>query len=718
MPSKHLGILQPRDYYGEVTGTVTMMSHAPRDGEEGDGHSEDDGLKKGPGGVVLNPQPQNDPNDPLNWPMWRRDLALGIIGFHSFIIGGQSSMLAAAFTTFSEEFNKSQGTIAYLVGGFMLAMGVGSIFFAPTAVLYGKRLVYLVSQLVFIGGAIWGGCANSFGSLMGARILMGIGGSPTESLPSSSIAEIYFLHERAYRLGIYTLLMLGGKNIVPMVAGFVIGDVGWNWVFWILTIIVSANFALMFFFVPETWWDRTPTPDKRSVRETELAREARASSLRSRTSSLADLSRAHSSMSIPRLRPSETMRPSHDIDVERHAEKEDQSADTTATTVTTAPSNNGEVPSTGGESSTANDAIVEGAQPADSEKTAPATEGTNSAPAEAPVISPRKKLERHPTFALDEEVAAHRETSTGGVLEPRRTESREFDPAERAQHYLRPHLRRGVSAGSELNPKKTYKEMLKVYNGRYTDDKYWMVALRPFFLLLYPGVLFSTFIYSLSVVWLIVISETISHIMSAPPYNFSITSVGLLYIATFIGGCLGSAVAGRFSDLIVRAMSRRNNGTYEPEFRLMMIGPVLISICIGMMGFGWSTFEEDMWVVPAIFLGVLGFGCSLGSTTAITYAVDSYKMFAAEALVTLNMTKNTMGFLFSLFVPQFVSGQGSRNSFVVFGSIEIFVCLFGIPLYFYGKRVRHWTDRANLMKYLYVDDDDNDDQETLGNRSA
>ena len=31
--------------------------------------------------LILTPQPSEDPNDPLNWPQWQKDLQLVILGF-------------------------------------------------------------------------------------------------------------------------------------------------------------------------------------------------------------------------------------------------------------------------------------------------------------------------------------------------------------------------------------------------------------------------------------------------------------------------------------------------------------------------------------------------------------------------------------------------------------------------------------------------------------
>ena len=191
-------------------------------------------------------------------------------------------------------------------------------------------------------------------------------------------------------------------------------------------------------------------------------------------------------------------------------------------------------------------------------------------------------------------------------------------------------------------PPKTFSQTLRPWNGRLRHDDWLKVAIRPFILFAYPAILWSTLVYSLSVGWLIVLSETMSTIFRTPAYtyNFSALGTGLIYISPFIGGILGTAVAGKVSDIIVRFLARRNGGIYEPEFRLLMALPVAITTSIGLMGFGWSAAEHDKWIIPAIFFGVISFGCSLGSTTAITFAVDSYRQYAGEALVTLNFSKS------------------------------------------------------------------------------
>lgn len=188
--------------------------------------------KTSDGRIVLDPQPDDSVNDPLNWPMWRRDAALISLGFYCLMGGGMTTVLAAGFNQVAQTYGVSTQRVAYTTGLYMMGLGLGSVVMSPTAILYGKRPVYLLGATLFILSAVWCAASPNYPSLVLARIFQGVAVSPVECLPSATIAEIFFLHERAYRVGIYTLLLLGGKNLIPLVSAAIIGSLGWRWVFW------------------------------------------------------------------------------------------------------------------------------------------------------------------------------------------------------------------------------------------------------------------------------------------------------------------------------------------------------------------------------------------------------------------------------------------------------------------------------------------------------
>lgn len=184
------------------------------------------------GKFILEPQPEDSLNDPLNWPSWRRDVALLSLGFYCMLGGGMTPVLAAGFEEVAATYDVSIPQVALTTGLYMMGLGVGSVVFSPTAILFGKRPVYLVGIVLFIVSAIWCALSPNYASLVVARIFMGLAVSPVECLPSATIAEIFYLHERAYRLGIYTLLLLSGKNLIPLVSAAIVQRLSWRWVFW------------------------------------------------------------------------------------------------------------------------------------------------------------------------------------------------------------------------------------------------------------------------------------------------------------------------------------------------------------------------------------------------------------------------------------------------------------------------------------------------------
>lgn len=596
-------------------------------------------------------------------------------------------ILAAGFNKVAAAYDVSTQQVAFTTGFYMLGLGLGSVVMSPTAILYGKRPVYLLGATLFVISAIWCAASPNYPSLVVARIFQGFAVSPVECLPSATIAEIYFLHERAYRVGIYTLLLLGGKNLIPLVSAAIIQGLSWRWVFWIVAMIVGMCLVLLFFFVPETFWDRTPRPRvHKHKRPSRGVSDLVSHGFRGRRPYVQPLEESTEQADLdPALAPKKSKH-AHVGFADDHPEHGDQAVETEKS-----------------------DFVFEAGNATDGDRTTtqpptPANEKDDDFLQPLPhVLVPGA----HPDDL---------ETARSAAISPARTES--LEPA-------------GTSLPTTLQytnrlrerPKIPYSQLLRVWNGRIAQDSWYRVAVRPFVLFAYPAVLWSTVVYSLSVGWLIVLSESVAHIFeSKAHYNFTALQTGLIYISPFVGGLLGTAVAGKVSDIITRFMTRRNGGIYEPEFRLVMAIPIALSTVIGLMAFGWSAEIGDSWIVPTIFFGLISFGCCLGSTTAITFCVDSYRQYAGEALVTLNFSKSMLhyhqflfvlfdltsflladilhGLVFSLFIVDWLDADGSRTVFLSIGGIQLFFMLMSIPMYIYGKRARMWTVRKRLMERL------------------
>ncbi|TVY40433.1 putative MFS-type transporter [Lachnellula occidentalis] len=689
---------------------------------------EQEGKKTTPdGAIILDPQPDESNNDPLNWPKWRRDCSLLSLGLYCMVGGGMTPVLAAGFTNVASTYNVTVPKVALTTGLYMMGLGVGSVIVSPTAILFGKRPVYLASAILFVATSVWCAASPSYNSLLVARIIQGISVSPVECLPSATIAEIFFLHERAYRIGIYTLLLLGGKNLVPLVSAAIIQSLSWRWVFWIVSMVVGFVGVLLFFFLPESFWDRTPRPKSRKPSRNVSRNASRVSLFSSKKNFHAVPNMKESSQvdgttddgrtgklaikNLPTLelpqRPSsaQTSARNHHVgfagDEVEKKDIEGQKGDghlLTPDQVHVAKTGSGRnglklnhtLPSPGSfdPAHEFRDRVtpVGGAPPTPALHTlnSPFYSDCESGTGDYLTSRPTHQTytEHLPRISDNEE--------TPPVALPMVLPTEKSPVVKPYTHHLR------------QRPPLTFVQQLKPFNGRLTHDNWFKVALRPFILFAYPAVLWSAGVYSCAVGWLIVLSESVAVVYrSKDTYGFSALSTGLIYLSPFIGGVLGTAVAGKVSDIIVRAMSRRNGGLYEPEFRLVMAAPVALTTVIGLMGFGWSVQVHDSWIVPTIFFGIISFGCSLGSTTAITFCVDSYRQYAGEALVTLNFSKNIFhGLVFSLFFNEWLTDEGTKMVFIWLGVIQLILMASSVPMYIFGKRARMWTVRKNLMEKL------------------
>lgn len=90
--------------------------------------------------IILVPQPSDDPNDPLNWPLWKRDMSLVILSILSVIASTLSPLLAANTVTLSLLFNKDFAAMALATGYHLLGVGVAGFLFVASARVWGSGI--------------------------------------------------------------------------------------------------------------------------------------------------------------------------------------------------------------------------------------------------------------------------------------------------------------------------------------------------------------------------------------------------------------------------------------------------------------------------------------------------------------------------------------------------------------------------------------------------
>lgn len=124
----------------------------------------------------------------------------------------------------------------------------------PFAIKYGRRPVYLLSNILMGVACIWLGITSNktYTPFIIGRAFLGIFEAPIESIVPSTITDTFFLHERGEKVSIYGLSVLGGNELGPMFSALIIQNLGMGWAFYIVAISIAMSVVSMFLFMPET----------------------------------------------------------------------------------------------------------------------------------------------------------------------------------------------------------------------------------------------------------------------------------------------------------------------------------------------------------------------------------------------------------------------------------------------------------------------------------
>ncbi|KAI0096056.1 MFS general substrate transporter [Hypoxylon sp. NC0597] len=250
------GILEDK-HMDRVPGTIILADQS--DVPEEYRNISRDLLKHGTGRyshIILAPQPTDSPNDPLNWPTWRKDLILVIVGLSAGVVGAYGPMLSPGFVEIAAALGITVNTLSQATAWVILMIGISLFIFNPLAKKIGRRPVYVMSSIIMLSGSIWGALAKDYNSFLGSRIWSGLGMAPYEVLVQCTIADIYYVHQRATRIAVWNMFLLCGISGGALIAGYIIEDQGWQWTLIWCAIIFGILLPLVLFFVPETAYRR------------------------------------------------------------------------------------------------------------------------------------------------------------------------------------------------------------------------------------------------------------------------------------------------------------------------------------------------------------------------------------------------------------------------------------------------------------------------------
>jgi EmrB/QacA subfamily drug resistance transporter len=153
------------------------------------------------------------------------------------------TVVNVAINRLAIDFDASLTTIQWVVTGYTLAIAAVIPLTGWAADRFGTKRLYLTSLVLFVGGSILCGAAWSAGSLIGFRVLQGLGGGMIMPAVMTIMTKKAGPQRMGRVMGVLGVPMLIAPIAGPILGGWLVDDVSWRWIFFINVPIGIVAFA-------------------------------------------------------------------------------------------------------------------------------------------------------------------------------------------------------------------------------------------------------------------------------------------------------------------------------------------------------------------------------------------------------------------------------------------------------------------------------------------
>lgn len=182
----------------------------------------------------------------------RPRLSLAVLSLVLFVTFLDNTVVAAALADIQIGLHAGVSALQWIVSSYALTFAALMLTFGTLGDHLGRRAVMLGGLGVFTVGSIIGSVANTSGTLIAARVIMGIGAAASEPGTLSMIRQLYpDRTERAQALGVWAAVSGLALAAGPVVGGALVGLWSWRAVFVFNVAVGLVAIAGVYVILPE-----------------------------------------------------------------------------------------------------------------------------------------------------------------------------------------------------------------------------------------------------------------------------------------------------------------------------------------------------------------------------------------------------------------------------------------------------------------------------------
>jgi EmrB/QacA subfamily drug resistance transporter len=171
-----------------------------------------------------------------------------------FLASMESTVVSTAMPTIVAQLGGLE-SYSWVFAIYMLTSTTVGPIFGRLSDIYGRRPLYLAAIGIFMLGSLLCGLAQNMPQLIAARAVQGLGAGGLLPLAFIIVGDIFTFEQRAKVQGLFSGVWGVSSVLGPLIGGFFVDSIGWQWIFFINLIPAALAAALVYMA-----WRGVPRP--------------------------------------------------------------------------------------------------------------------------------------------------------------------------------------------------------------------------------------------------------------------------------------------------------------------------------------------------------------------------------------------------------------------------------------------------------------------------
>jgi EmrB/QacA subfamily drug resistance transporter len=185
--------------------------------------------------------------EPLGWPLVRLALVL-VLGAIAPML--DTTIASVALHTLAGQFGVGVSSVQWVTTAYLLALAVVIPVSGWATDRFGDKPLWITSLVLFTVGSALSGLAWNFGSLIAFRALQGAAAGLIQPLMQTMLVRAAGREKLGRVITIVTIVSVFPPIAGPVVAGLILANASWRWIFYVNVPICLAAIILALIIVP------------------------------------------------------------------------------------------------------------------------------------------------------------------------------------------------------------------------------------------------------------------------------------------------------------------------------------------------------------------------------------------------------------------------------------------------------------------------------------